>query len=333
MTESARSEGGNRVISCPNCQAENEAGAKTCHACGKELPVAAPSGALPPWLQALKPDHLKEAEQEAQAEEPAREPAAVDSLPPATMQAESEPAPVAIAAEVDTPVAVPVSAQQENRGGTDTVVATQPTPAVRPVAPAPAGTGDAGRAKGSPKTSGAASNETASLINEDDLPGWLRAFSENDTSSKAASIDDQSWMLGTSDEATAGTVAENLAQSWQAPTRATARAGAAVFATPAESGAKVTKVAKPERVIVAPVSVAAAESAPAAPIPITKVPATGPSRLGTNTARPGAIGPVPVQPARTGVSIQRIAVIAFLVALVIFLIVVGIFVVVPALTK
>jgi len=57
----------------------------------------------------------------------------------------------------------------------------------------------------------AASNETASLISEDDLPSWLRAFSENDTSNKAASADDQSWMLGTTGEATADTVAENLA--------------------------------------------------------------------------------------------------------------------------
>ena len=157
--------------------------------------------------------------------------------------------------------------------------------------------------------------ETASLISEDDLPAWLRAFGEVEAKNEAAPAD-ESWMVGADAEAAANAAAaQNLAQSWQSPARsaeARARTGAAsVFAKSAEGAAK------PERVITSAV-------APVAPAPEAE-PATRAA-----DGRPELPRPVPMPRERGGMSLQRIALIAFVAALVIFLIVVGIFLIRPA---
>lgn len=349
------------MISCPDCQAENEAGAKTCQACGKELPVAAPAGELPLWLRALKPDHLKESETDTIVSEPVAvsstvsEPVAVSSaVPLAAMAHVGHGGPDTFTGGTDTlvedadtftggtaalaegndtfaggtdtlveSVDTLAGGDDTRKVGTDTLVATQPTPAARPVTPEPIVSAEPRPSKSSAKPSSAASNETASLISEDDLPAWLRAFSENDSSSKSASADDQSWMLGTAGETPVNTVAENLAQSWQAPTRTAPRtSAAAVFAVPTETAAKVSRVEKPERAIAMTPILVEPEPAPV----MAAAKPTVPARLGVT--RPAA----PAATKRAGSSAQRIAVIAFLVALVVFLIVLGIFVILPALT-
>ncbi|MFN8517368.1 MAG: hypothetical protein U0841_33335 [Chloroflexia bacterium] len=59
--------------------------------------------------------------------------------------------------------------------------------------------------------------ETASLISEDDLPAWLRAFGEVESQKQAAPAD-ESWMVRVDAEGAANQAsAQNLAQSWQAP--------------------------------------------------------------------------------------------------------------------
>ena len=50
-------EGGLRVITCPDCHAENETGTESCRSCGRALPqVEMANAPLPPWLQQLKPE-------------------------------------------------------------------------------------------------------------------------------------------------------------------------------------------------------------------------------------------------------------------------------------
>ena len=253
------------MITCPDCHAENETGAESCHSCGRALPqVETANAPLPPWLQQLRP------EEDTLLEEP-------------------------------VPVAARASAT-----GTDSVIASPHGPK---------------RAKKSKDLDPAKDNaqggmtETASLISEDDLPAWLRAFGEVETQKQAAPAD-ESWMVGANaDGPTNQAAAQNIAQSWQSPVRpaeARARTGAAsVFSKPAEGAAK------PERVI--------ASAAPVAPAPEPEPearPASGRMELPR---------PTPMSRERSGMSLQRVALVAFLAALVIFLVVVGIFLVRPAL--
>jgi hypothetical protein len=328
------------VSICPHCQAENESGATICQTCGKPLATAASSEGLPLWLQALNPEGRAEDAEDtvvAQAHTPHPEDGAKAAA--ATNEAEShqeEPAqPTAEAQEIDTIVAqaeaVPSAAPAPTTGGdqdettpsfamptpqakgTDTVIATQPIAATRSNSPTPAA---------------APTNETASLINEDDLPAWLRAFSEPERNTTTAADDDQSWMLGSSVTITEEQEASDLAQSWQAPPRATAverTSAAAIFAVPATNPTKVTKH---ERLIT-----------PMAPPPVATKPIemSSPGANAKSGAAPGvpvrlgAGRPIPASTARVSSSVQRTAIIAFLAALIIFLVVLAIFVVAPAL--
>lgn len=340
---------------CPHCQAENEAGAKSCQACGKPLATATASGDLPLWLQALNPESTAEdtvvaqthtaalveqpeeevavtkettvtaetspqdenehgvqvANEQATPMEAARSDAAVektdsvivDTTATASASPSQLPTPADTAGETPsfaTPTAPP--------SGTDTVIATKPTAAARPGGTAPATT---------------PTSETASLISEDDLPAWLRAFSEPEHNGKAATDDDQSWMLGSNSTISDEQAASDLAQSWQAPARATAveRTGAAaIFAAPA---ANPTNVTRHERLIT-----------PLAPPPAVVQPAVVPQKVGAATdaqVRLGAGRPIPAPTARVSSTVQRLAIIAFIAALLIFLVVLTIFVVAPAL--
>jgi hypothetical protein len=157
--------------------------------------------------------------------------------------------------------------------------------------------------------------ETASLISEDDLPAWLRAFGEVEPKNQPAPAD-ESWMVGTdADDAASKAAAQNLAQSWQSPARPTearARTGAAsIFAKPVEGAAKT------ERVIAS------------AAAPVALAPEPEPAARVSN-ARPDLPRPVPASRERSGVPLQRVALIAFVAALIIFLIVVGVFLIRPA---
>jgi len=338
------------VSICPHCQAENTSGATVCQACGKPLTTTAAGEGLPLWLQALNPEGQAEDTVVAQAHIPAptdeakagaaakTPPVAATAAPRAdTAQTVNEQAaqvahgqaahpaavqPATAAPKTDTVVAETQAAPQETanetpsfamptapKSGTDTVIATQPTAAARSGGAAPAA---------------AAANETASLISEDDLPAWLRAFSEPERNGKAATDEDQSWMLGSSATISDEQEASDLAQSWQAPPRATAverTNAAAIFAAPTASPANVTKH---ERLIT-----------PIAPPPVIKQPVAAPTpRAGAATATPVRLGagrPAPAAPARVTSSVQRMAIIAFLAALLIFLVVLAIFVVAPAL--
>ena len=305
------------MINCSQCQAENETAAKVCRECGKELVTVPQIEALPSWLQALKPDHLKETDDTASILD-----ASATPVPPV---AEEAPAKTAHA-PITTPQPVAVATTSELGGGTDTLVATQPTAASRPVpeAAAPRGRASASTTPTKPTTN--TSNDTASLINEDDLPAWLRAYSETDTAKLTAEADDQSWMTGGSSDSSDEQLAGNLGQSWQAPARtATAQRSSAmsVFGVTEESRGKVAKVTKPERVV-APAPVP--EAKPTV-LPMVNSPASATS------ARLGANRPKPIVRERSGPSVQRMAMIAFILALVIFLIVLGIFVIVPAMAK
>ena len=322
------------MISCPHCEAENKATVTVCLACGKELvPVVAEgqetvetaataaNEELPSWLLALKPDHLKEESDEAP---PA----------PVAVAAPSKAEPIAAEIPAKEPAMVGGATSVAHGGaesGKDTLVATQPTVASRPKS-APKPTERASRAP-EPKDQGPnGASESASLISEDDLPAWLRAFSEPDTANQATKADDQSWMLGGANGAEDEQMSGNLAQSWQAPARATApRTGAvSVFGTPDEAKAKVAKVAKPERVMApapAPTPAPAMESKLSAPLPtVGGAKPTTPARLGANR-------PAPAPRERSGPPIQRMATIAFIVAFLIFLVVMGIFVIGPMLAK
>lgn len=293
------------MISCPHCQTENEADATACRACDNEFAPAAVSESLPPWLRALNPDHPQEAE-------------AADATAASPMAEAPEEAPLTASA---LPVMVESAAPPvAGGGGTDTLVATQPTPASRTVPTRESTTPSAHSAEMPTKASSNGTAETASLINEDDLPAWLRAFSETDTTAQSTQADDQSWMTGGGTDGAEETLSGNLAQSWQAPARTATpqRASAvSVFGAAEEGGAKVTRALKPERPV-------ALEPKPSAPLPTVAAKSATPARLGSNRAVPGTQD-------RAGLSIQRIATIAFILAFVIFLIVLGIFVVGPAL--
>jgi len=305
---SQRHKGGNRVSICPHCQAENEAGAKSCQACGKPLATATASGDLPLWLQALNPENTAEDTVVAQThtaaptEQPKAEVAATKTTTDtaeASPQAKNE-QDVQIANERATPVQAARSDAATDKtdsviadtkatesaspaqsamstdtagetpsfatptaptGGTDTVIATKPTAAARPGGTPPATT---------------PTNETASLISEDDLPAWLRAFSEPEHNGKAATDDDQSWMLGSSSTISDEQEASDLAQSWQAPARATAverTSAAAIFAAPTMT---TTNTTQHERLIT-----------PLAPPPVVVQPVAAPPQTGEATRRSG----------------------------------------------
>lgn len=348
---------------CPHCQADNESGATICQVCGKPLATATPSEGLPLWLQALNPEGHAEDTVVAQAHIPtpgdetrpvgaAKMPSVATTTAPwsEAAQAANEQdvqgvndqavhpgaaQPTAEAHETDTvvvqehaaasaaPTPTDIPGQEEGAtpsfamptpqaSGTDAVIATQPT-AARSSSPAPAA---------------APINETASLISEDDLPAWLRAFSEPERTSATPTDDDQSWMLGSSMTITAEQEASDLAQSWQAPPRTTAverTSAAAIFAAPTASPANV---AKHERLItpMAP--------PPVAPQPVETPSATPNAKVGAAPGVPVRLGvgrPIPATTVRVNSAVQQMAVIVFVAALLIFLVVLTIFVVAPAL--
>ena len=256
-----------RVITCPDCHAENELDATECQSCGRALPQPEAANApLPQWLQQLKP--------EAEVEEPL---------------------------EVKTPV----GAASASMLGTDSVISSKPPSARR-----------AKRESEAEKGAGQSNmTETASLISEDDLPAWLRAFGDAESKQQATASTDESWMVGAEAEGAANVAAaQNLAQSWQSPTQpaaSRARTGAAsIFAKPSDGPAR------PERVIAAAPTPVVAEPEPEA----LARPSGGRSELPR---------PVPTSRERSGVSLQRVALVAFVAALLIFLIVVGIFLIGP----
>jgi hypothetical protein len=152
--------------------------------------------------------------------------------------------------------------------------------------------------------------ETASLISEDDLPAWLRAFGEVESQKQTAPAD-ESWMVGANADGPANqAAAQNLAQSWQSPARpAEARArtsAASVFSKPAEGAAKS------ERVITS-----------AAPVAVAPEPEPEARPAGGRMDLPR---PTPMPRERSGMPLQRVALVAFVAALIIFLVVLGVFV-------
>jgi len=354
------------VSICPHCQAENDSGATTCQVCGKPLATATPSEGLPLWLQALNPEGHAEDTVVAQAHTPPpvgeAKPAGAAKLPSVAMTT----APWSEAAQVANEQNIQGANEQKAHPGaaaqptaeareTDTVVVQADAASAAPApadAPAEAGEGDtpafampttqasgtetviatqptaAARSNSSPAPAAAPTNETASLISEDDLPAWLRAFSEPERNSATPTDDDQPWMLGSSMTITAEQEASDLAQSWQAPPRATAverTSAAAIFAAPTASPTKVTKH---ERLIT-----------PLAPPPVVPQSAATPdaapnAKVGAAPGVPVRLGvgrPLPATTVRVSSSVQRMAVIVFVAALLIFLVVLAIFVVAPAL--
>ena len=210
-------------------------------------------------------------------------------------------------AEVDEPLEVktPVGAASASMLGTDSIISSKPPSARR------------AKRESEAEKGGGQSNmtETASLISEDDLPAWLRAFGDAESKQQTTASTDESWMVGAEDEGSANVAAaQNLAQSWQSPTQpaaSRARSGAAsIFAKPSDAPAR------PERVIAA------------APTPVVAEPE--PETLARpSSGRPELPRPVPTSRERSGVSLQRVALVAFIAALLIFLVVVGIFLIGP----
>jgi hypothetical protein len=210
-------------------------------------------------------------------------------------------------AEVDEPLEVktPVGAASASMLGADSVISSKTSGARRAKREADAEKG-AGQSN---------MTETASLISEDDLPAWLRAFGDAESKQQATASADESWMVGAEAEGAANVAAaQNLAQSWQSPTQpaaSRARTGAAsIFAKPAEGQAR------PDRVIAA------------APTPIAVAPELD-APLRPTGGRSELPRPKPMPRERGGMSLQRVALIAFVAALLIFLIVVGIFLIGP----
>jgi hypothetical protein len=164
-----------------------------------------------------------------------------------------------------------------------------------------------------PRPPGPASNEAAALIGEDDLPAWLRAFSEPQEK-PAERSDDQSWMLG--GEAASGSATADLQQTWRAaaPPAASSSNAAAAFAKLTET---TPGTAHAERRIVMP-AITPPATPPAEPAPVEPVVRSLPQRPAATSAKP------------RGSRMQRAALLTFLAALVIFLIVLGIFVIFPA---
>jgi len=290
------------VITCPHCQAENSDGALVCHSCAQPLAEPAPADTpeLPQWLRQLKPAEDAPAE-EAESAAPA------DAAPPTVT-----PVPTGSQEEAWQELAQPLAAVgvPGPNGALPNGVAPAPAPEdklatmrppSKPAAPAP-------------RPASAPSSETAALISEDDLPAWLRAFSEPREQTDTRT-DDQSWMLG-GEAASGSNAAANLEQTWQAaaPPPTVASEAASAFAKLAET---TPGAAHAERRIVMP-----AITAPPAPV---EEPAPAEPVVRSLPQRPAA-----TRAKQRGARVQRAALLTFLAALVIFLIVLGIFVVFPA---
>ena len=133
--------------------------------------------------------------------------------------------------------------------------------------------------------------ETTSLISEDDLPVWLRAFGEPDTPKADNADADQSWMVGNDTDGGKVDGAGDLAQSWQVPTRPAAkqRSGAGSVFTKVSEGAPVA-TARPERAAMpSPSAPAGDDAARPAPAATTKRPAGRGGRPTTAIAIAAAI--------------------------------------------
>jgi hypothetical protein len=290
------------VITCPHCQAENSAGALVCHSCAQALvePVLADTRELPQWLLQLKPT------EDTSVEAPAT-PASADTPPPivtAVPTGSQEDAWRELAQPLAT-VGTPGPTEAPLNGATAALAPEDKLAAMRapskPAAPAL-------------RPSGPATNEAAALISEDDLPAWLRAFSEPQEKTNEQS-DDQSWMLG-GEAAGVGSATADLQQTWQAsaPLAASSSEAAAAFAKLTETTPGATHA---ERRIVMP-----AITPPAVPL---VEPASAEPVVRSLPQRPAATSVKP-----RGSRLQRAALLTFLAALVIFLVVLGIFVIFPA---
>lgn len=226
------------MTTCPHCHTANRPEAAACQACGQTLSAVATAQdpALPTWLQQLKP----EAEGAATA-------ATTNGLP-----AEPE-LPLSGTSTIQS---VTAAAPQQHRRGSPT-----PKPVVGGAAPTK------GTEPGAQPVSQA---ETTSLISEDDLPVWLRAFGEPDTVPADNADVDQSWMVGNDTGGAKVDGAGDLAQSWQAPARPAAKqhSGAGSVFTKVSVGSPVATT-RPERTVTLPPSSTTADEAvdPTAPAP------------------------------------------------------------------
>ncbi|HEU5331012.1 MAG TPA: zinc ribbon domain-containing protein [Thermomicrobiales bacterium] len=290
------------MITCPHCQAENSDGALVCHSCAQALAEPAPADTpeLPQWLRQLKP-----AEDTPAAE--ADSPVPADAAPPTVT-----PVPTGGQEEAWQELAQPLAAV--GAPGPNGALPNGAAPALAPEDKLAAMRPPSKPAAPASRPASAPSNEAAALISEDDLPAWLRAFSEPQEKTDTRA-DDQSWMLGGEAASGAGATA-NLEQTWQAaaPPPAADSEAAAAFAKLAETTPGATHA---ERRIVMP-----AITAPPAPI---EEPA-----LAEPVVRSLPQRPVATRAKQRGARVQRAALLTFLAALVIFLIVLGIFVIFPA---
>lgn len=196
------------MTTCPHCTAKNDTTATDCRACGEALPPAVPTATaeLPAWLRQMNPE----------------------SAPAADVVLETAPAPpqtaaaTAVADPDDRPLNI-APAPEQTDAATASTTARQPIPQAAAPAPKPA----------------PAQVETASLVSEDDLPAWLRAFSDNDSLKNGANDRESeglAWMAGVAGAGNAD--ADDLAHSWQTPSQPAAkgRSGAgSLFAKVSES--------------------------------------------------------------------------------------------------
>jgi hypothetical protein len=238
------------VIRCPNCDAENPPEATHCHHCGHDLAPAvdepnrelADAGHEQPDRELADLGHEQPDRDDADLAmvHGAERPEADEDLD-ATLATFPTADTAAMAPELDPspPVGAPVAEREEPNGlqePSDQVVSTSPQ-------------------------RGGEAVESASLIGEEDLPAWLRAWDATEGSStraQAADTDMPSWMVGieSEQEETApasrgghGPSDELAAPVQQAPAPAVRQRsrGEAVFAQVAENEAAVDAAAR-ERV-------------------------------------------------------------------------------------
>lgn len=193
---------------CPQCKAKSEATATVCRSCGQSLQPATPAAdaELPAWLRQLKPDSAP-----APADDKVLDTAPVGFRPAATP---------AIADPADSPAS---AAPPRARAASDEAPPRQRSapepgaPAPRPTTPPAAMTPTAEK----PTTNQA---ESASLVTEDDLPSWLRAFSDKESEKPASApvSEGQSWLSSVAGADNAEG-ADKIANSWQAPSQPAAR--------------------------------------------------------------------------------------------------------------
>lgn len=259
---------------CPHCTAKNEATATVCRSCGQPLQPATPaaSAELPAWLQQLKPES---------APAPARD--EVLATAPVVFRPTTTPVTAAPADSAQptaqTPARPAGGETAASKPAASAAVAPQPPP--RPATPPAVAAPPAEK----PATS---QTETASLVTEEDLPSWLRAFSENESQKPASApvSEGQSWLTSVAGagDAEGG---DKIAHSWQAPSQPAARrhtGAGSLFARVAESAPATgaPQVEHPIPVVRAPAAAAATgDRAPDTAMAATPAATPGESRART----------------------------------------------------